>query len=39
MKANKIDAMVEKGFMYFGTGQGYREDNAIKALNEVATTI
>lgn len=35
----KIDAMEEKGFMYFGIGQGYRENNAVKALDEVAATI
>lgn len=35
----KKDAMEEKGFKYFGTGQGYRENNTVKALDEVATTI
>lgn len=35
----KIDAMEEKGFIYYGTGQGYRENNANKALDEVAATI
>ena len=35
----KIDDMEEKGFMYFGTGQGYRGNYTIKSLDEVAATI